>query len=194
MMRLTSSKVYLGIIFLVLLALAWAPGCQQKKPPLSSEAAAFVKEVQAAIDRIGPPLAGPVARKDSPAVQKTLVKAFSLCAEACEGMFYNVFILDQEGILTAVYPPAEVKALQYSNYTAVKKAFAAKKPNQSILYQPDGTPTYIIYVPLMENGQVAGILALGFAGNQVRDKRGVGEKEFLSLEFQAPVLKASKSG
>jgi hypothetical protein len=194
MIRPTSSKGYLGIFVLMLMALAWGPGCQEKKPPLSPKAAAFAKEVQAAIDRIGPPLAGPVARKDGPAVQKTLVKAFSVCAEACEGMFYNVFILDQEGILTAVYPPAEVKALQFSNYKAVKKAFAEKKPNQSILYQPDGTPTYIVYVPLIENNEVAGILALGFEGNQVREKRGVREKEFLSLEFHAPVLTAPKSG
>ncbi len=194
MVRQTSNKVCLGILVIMLMALAWGPGCQQKKPPLSPKAAAFVKEVQDAIDRIGPPLAGPVARKDGPAVQKALVKAFSVCAESCEDMLYSVFILDQEGILTAVYPPAEVKALQYSNYAAVQKAFAQKKPNQSILYQPDGTPTYIIYVPLVENNQVAGILALGFAGNQVQGKRGVGEKEFLSLEFKAPVLKASKAG
>jgi hypothetical protein len=189
MKRPTNNKGFLVISVLLLVALAWGPGCQQKKPPLSPKAAAFVKEVQAAINRIGPPLARPVARKDGAAVQKALVKAFSVCADACEGMFYNVFILDQEGILTAVYPPAKVKALQFSNYTAVKKAFAEKKPNQSILYQPDGTPTYIIYVPLIENNQVAGILALGFEGNQVMEKRGVGEKEFLSLEFQAPVLK-----
>jgi hypothetical protein len=189
MMRQTSSKGYLGIFVLVLMALAWGPGCQEKKPPLSPKAAAFVKEVQTAIDRIGPPLAGPVARKDAPAVQKALVKAFSVCAESCEDMFYNVFILDQQGILTAVYPPAKVNALQYSNYTAVQKAFAEKKPNQTVLYQPDGTPTYIICVPLIENKEVAGILALGFAGRQVQEKRGVGEKEFMSLQFQAPVLK-----
>jgi len=193
MIRRNSSKGYLGILVLVLMALAWGPGCQQKKAPLSPKAGMFVKEVQAAINRIGPPLTGPVARKDGPAVQKALVKAFSVCAEACEGMFYNVLILDQEGILTAVYPPAEVKQLQFSNYAAVKKAFAEKKPNQSILYQPDGTPTYIICVPLIENNQVAGILALGFEGNQVREKRGVGEKEFLSLEFKAPVMIAPKS-
>jgi len=189
MIRPVGSKGYLGILAILFVALALGSGCQQAKPPLSPKAAIFAKEVQAAIDRIGPPLAGPVARKDAPAVQKALVKAFSVCADACEGMFYNVFILDQEGILTAVYPPAVVKALQFSNYTAVKKAFAEKKPNQSILYQPDGTPTYIIYVPLIEKNEVAGILALGFEGNQVREKRGVGEKEFLSLEFKAPVLK-----
>jgi hypothetical protein len=188
MKRPTNKKGFLVISVLLLVALAWGPGCQQKKPPLSPKAAAFVKEVQAAIDRIGPPLAGPVARKDGPAVQKALVKAFSVCAEACEGMFYNVFILDKQGVLTAVYPPAEVKQLQFANYTAVKKAFAEKKPNQTILYQPDGTPTYIICVPLIENKEVAGILALGFEGNQVKEKRGVGEKEFHSLEFKAPVL------
>jgi hypothetical protein len=44
-------------------------------------------------------------------------------------------------------------------------------------------------VPLIEKDQAAGILALGFEGNQVLEKRGVGKKEFLSLEFHAPVLK-----
>jgi hypothetical protein len=189
MKRPLSRKVYLGIGVILLAALAFGPGCQEAKPPPSPKAAVFIKEVQAAISRIAPPLAGPVAREDRKAVQKALVKAFSVCADACEGMFYNVFILDQNGVLTAVYPPAEVKYLQFSNYTAVQKAFAEKKPNQTILYQPDGTPTYIICVPLIENDKVAGILALGFEGNQVLDKRGVGEKEFLSLEFHAPVLK-----
>lgn len=189
MIKPMSRKGYLGICALVIVVLACGPGCQEAKPPLSPKAAVFVKEVQSAINRIGPPLAGPVARQDKKAVQKALVKAFSVCAEACEGMFYNVFILDQQGVLTAVYPPAEVKQLHFSNYAAVKKAFAERKPNQTILYQPDGTPTYIICAPLIENDQVAGILALGFEGNQVLEKRGVGEKEFLNLDFQAPVLK-----
>ncbi len=189
MKRPISRKVYLGIGALLLAALAFGPGCQEAKPPPSPKAAVFIKEVQAAINRIGPPLAGPVARQDGPAVQKALVKAFSLCADACEGMFYNVFILNQHGVLTAVYPPAEVKHLQFGSYSAVQKAFKAKKPTQTILYQPDGTPTYIVCVPLIENDKVEGILALGFEGNQVMGKRGVGEKEFLSLDFQAPVLK-----
>jgi hypothetical protein len=189
MKRPISNKACLGIGAIVLAILAWGPGCQEAKPPLSPKAAVFVKEVQAAIDRIAPPLAGPVARQDKTAVQKALVKAFSVCADACEGMFYNVFILDQNGVLTAVYPPAEVKHLQFASYSAVQKAFAEKKAKQTILYQPDGTPTYIICVPLIEKDKVEGILALGFEGNQVREKRGVGEKEFLSLDFQAPVLK-----
>ena len=86
------------------------------------------------INRIAPPLIEPVAHKDMKAVQKALVKAFSLCAEKCEGIFYNVFILDKNGVLTAVYPPAEVKRFQFSNYTAVQKAFAQKKaqPNYPV--------------------------------------------------------------
>jgi hypothetical protein len=186
MIRLTNLKRYLGIWVIVLMVLAMEPGFQKSKPPLSPQAVAFTKDVQAIIDRIAPPLKAPVVRRDKEAVKKALVKAFSVCAEACEDMFHNVFILDLEGILTAAYPPADVKALQFSNYKAVKKAFVEKKPNQSILYQPDGTPTYIIYVPLIENNEVAGILALGFKGNQVRDRRGLVTQEFLSLEFRSP--------
>ena len=119
-------------------------------------------------------------------VQKALVKAFTLCDQQCEGIFYNVFILDQKGVLTAVYPPAKVKRFQFSNYKAVQQAFAEKKPNQSILYQPDGTLTYIICLPLIHQDQVAGILALGFGGEDVTKKRGVSQEEFLRLDFHSP--------
>jgi hypothetical protein len=97
MIRLTNQKRYLGIWVIVLVVLAMGPGCQESKPPLSPQAVAFTKDVQAIINRIAPPLTEPVARKDKEAVKKALIKAFSVCAEACEGFFYNVIILDQEG-------------------------------------------------------------------------------------------------
>lgn len=186
MARPATGTVYLGIGMIMVLVLTAGLGCREAKPPLSPKAEAFKKEVQSLINRIAPPLVGPVAHKDREGVQKALVKAFSLCSTECEGVFYNVFILDQNAVLTAVYPPAEVKRFQFSNYKAIEKAFKEKKPNQTILYQPDGTPNYIICVPLIQEGQVTGILALGFDGNQVKDKRGLTEQEFLSLDFQAP--------
>ena len=184
MKRPINRKGYLGVCVLLILALTVGPGCQEDKPP--SKAKAFSQEVQSVINRIAPPLAGPVAQKDREAVQEALAKAFSACAEECQGLFYDVFILDQQGVLLAVYPPAEVKQLQFSDYKAVTRAFAEKKPNQTVLYQPDRTLTYIIYVPLIHAGQAVGILGLGLEGNQVREKRGLREQEFLSLVFQSP--------
>lgn len=171
---------------MLLLTLALGPGCQKNEAPPSVEAGKFQKEIQAVINRIAPPLIEPVANKDTVAVQKALIKAFSLCAEQCEGIFYNVFILDRFGVLSAVYPPAEVKRFQFSNYKAVQNAFAEKKPNQTILYQPDGTATLIICLPLIYRGQAVGILALGFEGEQVSQERGVSREEFLRLNFRAP--------
>jgi hypothetical protein len=176
----------MAMVMMLLLALALGPGCQGAKPPLSPKAVAFQKEIQAVINRIAPPLVKPVAHKNMKAVQKALVKVFSLCAKQCEGIFYNVFILDKNGVLTAVYPPAEVKRFHFSDYQAVKKAFAQKKPVQTILYQPDGTETFIICLPLIYQGRVTGILALGFAGGEVTQKRDVSEKEFLRLDFHSP--------
>jgi hypothetical protein len=184
MKRPINRKGYLGVCVLLILALTVGPGCQEDKPP--SKAKAFSQEVQSVINRIAPPLAGPVAQKDREAAQVALTKAFSVCGEECQGLFYNVFILDQQGVLIAVYPPAEVKHLQFSDYQTVKNAFAKKKPNLTALYQPDGTLTYIIYVPLINAGQVVGILAFGLEGNQVREKRGLSEQEFLSLDLQSP--------
>ena len=176
-------KGYLGVCVLLLLTLGVGPGCQAKPP---SKAKAFSQEVQSVINRIAPPLAGPVAQKDREAVQEALTKAFSVCGQECQGVFHDVFILDQKGVLVAVYPPAEVKQLQFSDYKAVTRAFAETKPIQTVLYQPDGTPTYIIYVPLIHEGQAVGILGLGLEGNQVREKRGLSEQKFLSLDLQNP--------
>jgi hypothetical protein len=171
---------------MLLMALALAAGCQKPKEPPSPKAAAFTKEVQAVIDRVAPPLIEPVSRDDKAGAQKALKKAFSVCADACEGLFYNVLILDQQGVLSAVYPPAEVKSLQFASYKAVQKAFAEKKPNQAILYLPNGTPIDIVFVPLILKDKTVGILALGFEGNLVQEKRGLGIEEFLSLDLKAP--------
>ena len=184
MLRPMTGRNCLRISLILLAALALVASCQKPKASPSPKAAAFTKEVQAVIDRVAPPLTEPVSQEDKEGSQKALKRAFSVCADACAGLFYNVFILDKQGVMTAVYPPAEVKSLQFSNYNAVKKAFAEKKPNQAILYQPDGTPIDIVFVPLIREDKVAGILALGFEGNLVRDKRGLGTEEFLSLEFQ----------
>jgi hypothetical protein len=184
MFRLRNGKSHGWICLMVLVALGL--GCQEKKAPVGPKAEAFSKEVQAVIDRVARPLIEPVSRDDKVSTQKALKKAFSVCAEACEGLFYNVLILDQEGVLSAVYPPAEVKSLQFASYKAVQKAFTDKKPNQAILYMPNGTPIEIVFVPLIQQDKVVGILALGFEGNLVRDKRGLGTEEFLNLDLRAP--------
>ncbi|MEJ2093248.1 MAG: hypothetical protein P8X65_13770 [Syntrophobacterales bacterium] len=186
MISSTNRKDYLGICVMLFLALAVGPGCQEAKPPPSPKAAAFSREVQSVINRIAPPLAGPVAQKDRKADQKALEKVFSLCAEECQDMFYYVFILDQQGVLTALYPPAEVNKFQFSNYKGVQKAFAEKKPNQTALYKPNGTLIYIIYVPLIHEGHMVGIVAFGLEENKVLEEGGLSEKEFLALDFKTP--------
>lgn len=187
MLRSTKGKkCLLGSSLMLLVALALGPGCQKTQAPQSPKAAAFTKEVQAVINRVAPPLTAPVSQEDKEGAQKALKRAFSVCADACAGLFYNVFILDQQGVLTAVYPPAEVKSLQFASYKAVQKAFTDKKPNQAILYMPNGTPIEIVFVPLVHQDKVVGILALGFEGNLVREKRGLGTEEFLNLDFRAP--------
>ena len=186
MTRLTKQTSCSLICLILLAALGLGPACQQSKPPQSPQAMAFTKDVQAMINRVAPPLIEPVSRDDREGAEKALKKAFSVCAEACSELFYNVLILDQLGTLTAVYPPAEVKSLQFASYNAVKKAFAEKKPNQAILYQPNGKPIDIIFVPLIYQNKVAGILALGFEGTIVREQRGLTTEEFLHLDFKAP--------
>jgi hypothetical protein len=192
MRRTAYPKIFLMIWIALFLALVLSPGCQLAQPPLSPQAATFAKEIQGLINRLAPPLIEPVAQKDMQVIQKELIKVFTLCDKACEGVFYNVFILDKDGVLTAVYPPAEVKRFQFANYKTVQKAFAEKKPNQSIFYQPDGTASYVVSLPLLRGDEVTGILALGFDGETLRDKRGVSDKEFMAMEFQSPRKKGQE--
>ena len=186
MTRLTKQTICSLICLILLPALGLGPGCQKPQPSQSPQAVAFTKDVQNMINRVAPPLIEPVSKGDKAGAEKALKRAFSVCAEECSGLFYNVLILDQMGTLTAVYPPAEVKALQFASYSAVKKAFAEKKPNQTILYQPNGKPIDIVFVPLISQDKVVGILALGFEGNLVREQRGLTTEEFLHLDFKSP--------
>ena len=166
--------------------LAVGPGCQEAKPPPSDKAAKFCKEIQTVIDRIGPYLVEPVAQKDKIALNTALIRAFSLCFEACDDLIDSVFVLDRNGVKIAAHPPVKVKRLYFSDYRAVQRAFKERKPVQATLYEPNGKAFYYVFSPIIHRGQVAGLLALGFEADKVNKKRGLTEKEFNLLDFQCP--------
>lgn len=186
MQRPHDGKGYLGIGLMLVVALAVGPGCQEAKPPPSEKAAAFCKEIQSLINRIVPPLAGPVARKDNIAINTALIRAFSLCSQECEDVIDNVFVLDKKGVKIAVHPPDKVKRYHFANYGGVQRAFAERRPVQATLYRPDGKTFYYIFSPLIYQGQVKGILALGFKADKVLEKRGLDWEEFYSMDFRCP--------
>ncbi len=186
MMKPTNVRVSLVMGMILLLALAVGPGCQEAKPPPSDKAVKFCQEIQSLIDRISSPLIEPVAQKDENAINTGLIRAFSLCFEACEDVVDSVFVLDEKGVKIAVHPPAKVKGLYFSNYRGVQRAFKERRPVQSTLYHPNGKPIYYVFAPLISQGQVKGILALGFEAAKVREKRGLTWEEFDSLDFRCP--------
>ena len=190
MMKPNRLMIHLIVGIILLPVLCIGLGCLESKS-LSQKAAKFQKEVQVVLKRLAPPLAEPVAREDSRGVQKVLVRLFSVCAEDCEGLMDNVVVLDKDGINIAVYPPEKIETWQYSDYEAVKRTIEEKKPTQAILYRQDGSNIYVICVPLIFQGKVSGILALGFEGSKVLEKRGISEEEFLSLSIQNPVYEDS---
>jgi len=179
-------RVCLTVGMVVLLVLFMGPGCWESKP-MSPKAADFRKEVQAVLKRLAPPLAEPVAREDSAAVQKVLMRLFALCAGDCENLIDNIVVLDKDGISIAVYPFQKCRMWQYAEYAAIQKAMMSRRPTQAVLYVQGGGSIYVVCAPLLyPQNHVTGVLCLGFEGEKVQEKRGISREEFLSLEIQNP--------
>ena len=185
MMKPTRVRVYPTVGIILLLVFSMGAGCGESKP-LTPKADTFRKEIQAALKRLAPPLAKPVAQEDHKGVQKVLVRLFALCAKACEGLMDDVVVLDKDGISIAVYPPRRCRMWEYADYAAIKNAMLWKKPTNAVLYTQDGSTIYVICAPLLIEDKVSGILCLGFAGKKVKEKRGISREEFLSLTIQNP--------
>jgi hypothetical protein len=64
------SKAYLAVCVMLLLALVMGSGCQGAKPPPSPKAVTFSREVQSVINRIAPPMAGPITQEDREACRE----------------------------------------------------------------------------------------------------------------------------
>lgn len=169
-----------GVI--LLLALTVGVGCRESKP-LSPKAGAFRQQVLKVLDRLADPLAEPTSREDKKAIQGVLVRLFSVCADDCQGLLDNVVVLDKDGVTIAVYPPEKLPMWNFSDYAAVKRAIQEKKPAQTILYRQNGTVISAICAPLLHQGQVEGVMVLVIESKKLKEKMGLTEQEFLSLDF-----------
>lgn len=165
------------------LTMAAGPGCREAKP-LSPAATAFRQQVKTVLVRLADPLAEPAAKEDGKAVQAVLAQLFALCARDCQDLVDRVVVLDKNGVTISFYPPAKNPEWSFSDYDAVKRAMAGKKPVQAILYRQDGTAIYAICAPILLQEQVTGVMVLIMEKQRVQKEMGLGEQEFLALDFK----------
>ncbi len=173
---------------LLVLILLW--GCQSKEPPLSPKAAAFAQAMRESISSLAPVLVGPVSQKDLPAVQAELEK-FSI-REKQEGKLalIRLSILDDCGVVITNFPQDKtVVGDDFSKYTACTRALQDKSPTQERLYGPDGGELYSIFVPLLNQDKVVGVVRFLLDAEKVKEIWGVTTEEFLSLNFPSIRIK-----
>jgi|UniRef100_A0A7C5AMK1 hypothetical protein len=170
------------LILLIFFAGWRAWGCSESLP-LSPRQAGFRDQVFRVLERLADPLAQPVAQEDKRGIQGVLLRLFSVCADDCEGLLDNVVVLDRDGVTIAVYPEEKVPMWNFSDYAAVKRAVESKTPVPAILYRPDGTAISAICAPLLHKERVEGVVVLVIESRKLKEKLGLTETEFLSLDF-----------
>ena len=87
------------------------------------------------------------------------------------------------GDTLAVYPPKNAASLDFYNYEVVQQALRTRKVTQQRLFLQNGSRLYVICIPLLKNDRIIGLLALALSASDAKNRWGLTEKEFLSLDF-----------
>ena len=157
--------------------------CQTQEPPLSPAAAAFKQEIKECTGRLVNPLLGPVLKRDTAAINAALKKTEPEAIKLCRMCPFRVGVLDQNGDTLAVYPPTKNVRLDFYNYEVVQRALKNRKIAQQRLFLQDGSGLYVICVPLLQDEQLVGMLAIALNAAEAKQRWGLNEKEFLAIDF-----------
>ncbi len=157
--------------------------CQAQAPPPSPEAAAFKRDVQEILTRLGPALAAPLAQDDAQAVQQAILSLYPQAGQETDEFPFRVGVVDQTGILVAALPPPAGKADDFSQYTVVREALKSRRWGKARLFAPDGSTLWVIVAPVAAQRQLQGLVVLRLTAAQAKQKWGISEQEFLQLNL-----------
>ena len=166
--------------FLLILLIFCA--CSAKEPPLSPGAATFKHEAQDCIRRLTASVAGAVALRDPAAINKALAKA-EPGIKLCRMCPFQIGVVDPEGDILARYPEKKEGLLNFSGYGFFDQVLKTRKISQQRFFLQDGTKIYIIAVPLLQDGQMVGIMGLSLDATEAFHRWDLTDKEFLALDF-----------
>ncbi|MFZ0050859.1 MAG: hypothetical protein WAK96_03725 [Desulfobaccales bacterium] len=149
---------------------------------MSPGAASFKQEVKDCIARLAAPLAAVVARQDAPAINKTLAMA-EPSIKLCRMCPFQMGVLDQHGDILARYPQKKEGTFNFSGYGLFDQVLKSHRTSQQRFFLQDGSEIYIIFVPLLHEGQMVGLLGLALDAAEALHRWGLTDKEFLALDF-----------
>ena len=71
----------------------------------------------------------------------------------------------------------------YANYEGVTQTLKNHQINQQRLYLQDGSQIYLIFIPLLHDKDLVGIMVLSLSAKDAHDRWGLTEKEFMDINF-----------
>ncbi len=175
--RLRGWVVFLPLFLMIL------SGCRAAEPPLSPAAAAFKKEVQECLDRLCHGVVDALVKRDVAAINETLKHLEPDTMKLCRMCPFRIGVLDKNGITVTVYPFKADAMGNFSSYEAVAQTVNNHKISQQRLFLQDGAQIYIICVPLLKEGNLAGILVLSLDAKEAKSRWGLTEEDFKVIDF-----------
>jgi hypothetical protein len=167
---------------LMVVILGLGGGCSSSQPPLKPAMVVFTKAVQEACALLLPPLREPVAKGDITAINNILEKTISQVQSNGKTVPFNIAIADKAGIALTRYPLAKILSMDFSKYEVIAKAKEGKIA-QSRFYLPNETKVYVVVAPIILNSKVTGFMGFYLSDQELREKWGLTEEEFLALNF-----------
>ncbi len=152
---------------------------------MSPGAVAFKKEVKSSLNRLSGPLVQPLVKKDLATIDRLLAKVQPEAAKLCRMCPFNLGVLDVQGVTLVMHPPRKEgdSIGNFSDYAVVQQTLKTRKIAQQRFFLQDGSEIYIICQPLAKDKELVGILALALSAAEAQKRWGIGEKEFLALDF-----------
>jgi len=165
-------------LVLILGAFFLNPGCSSKKKANPS----LRKEVRESLAKISLSIKDSLAMGDRKGID---TKLNSFYPGGGENPPFGVGVLNREGvILSSIHcERAHVSKMDFSRYRTVKEALEKGKITQGKFYFQNGPPSYVIISPVSREKKVLGALILVFDPKIVEKRWGIGEKEFISSDF-----------
>jgi hypothetical protein len=157
-------------------------GCRASHPPISPAAANFKKEVKNCLTTLSASLVEPVSKKDLNGIQAELNAVGPQAVKLCRMCPFNIGVLNRYGETLAVHPPQD-HSRNFSSYDLITKTINSKKIQQQRFFLQDGSQLYIICAPIMRNDKVIGLTAIAISAEEAKQRWGLTEKEFLSINF-----------
>ncbi len=77
----------------------------------------------------------------------------------------------------------QAATFDFSRFTAVQEAISKRKATASRLYMADGSRLFIVGAPIGGKKGTAGVLVFAFTDDDITQKFGIPERDFLAINF-----------